>query len=97
LRAGRYAEARDCLQEATAGATANGVGNLLLGEACLHLGDYWGAWHATARAAELAPKPAQVPKDRQLAFLVKAMWRLARLRSRLEPRRLRKIVFRGHS
>jgi Flp pilus assembly protein TadD len=86
LRAGRYAEARDCLQEATAGAKPNGSSHLLLSEICLKLGDLRGAWRATARAAELTATPVRVPKDRRDAFLMKAMWRLARLRSRLERR-----------
>ena len=94
LRAGRYAEARNCLQEATVGAKANGISYLLLSEASLKLGDFRGAWRATACAAELAPKLARVPKDRQHAFLMKAMWRLARLRSRLEHWLFRKIVLR---
>jgi tetratricopeptide (TPR) repeat protein len=83
LKAGRYAEARDCLQQATVDAKANSNRYLLLSEACLKLGDFRGAWHATARAAELT---AKLPKDRRDAFLMKAMWRLARLRSRLAPR-----------
>jgi hypothetical protein len=68
--------------------------HLLLGEVCLKLGDFRGAWRATARAAELTPEPVRVPMDRQHALLMKAMWRLARLRSRLETRLFRKIVFR---
>jgi Flp pilus assembly protein TadD len=86
LKAGRYAEARDCLQEADVGAKAGGVSHLLLSEACLKLGDFRGAWRAMARAAELTPKLARVPKDWRRAFLMKAMWRLARLRARLTRR-----------
>jgi tetratricopeptide (TPR) repeat protein len=97
LRAGCYAEARDCLKKAAAGATANGVSHLVLSEACLKLGDFRGAWRAAARAAELTPKLSRVPKDRRDALLMKAMWRLARLRLRLEPRLLRKIVFRSQA
>lgn len=83
MRARRYAEARDCLQQATAGAKASNNSHLLLGEACLNLGDFRGAWRATARAAELT---STLPEDRQHAFLMKAMWRLARLRARFKPR-----------
>jgi Flp pilus assembly protein TadD len=87
LKAGRYAEARDCLREAIVGAEANGISHFLLSEACLKLGDFRGALRAAARAADLAPEQAQVHDDRRAFYIVmKAMWWLARFRSRLDHR-----------
>jgi tetratricopeptide (TPR) repeat protein len=92
LQSGHFVEARDCLQEANVGAKANGISHLLLSETRLKLGDFRGAWRAMVRAAELTPTLARVPQDRRQAFLMKAMWRLARLRSRLEPRLSRSFL-----
>ena len=87
LKAGRYAEARDCLREAIVGAEPNGISHLLLSEAYLKLGDFRGAWRAAARAADLAPEQAKVHDDRRAFYIVmKAMWWLARFRSRLDHR-----------
>ena len=87
LKTGRYAEARDCLREAIVGAEPNGISHLLLSEAYLKLGDFRGAWRASARAADLAPEQAKVHDDRRLFYVVmKAIWWLARFRSRLDHR-----------
>jgi tetratricopeptide (TPR) repeat protein len=50
LKDGRYADARDCLREAIVVAEASPTSHLLLSQACLKVGDFRGALHATARA-----------------------------------------------
>jgi tetratricopeptide (TPR) repeat protein len=98
LKAGRHAEARDCLQEAIVRAEADGITHLLLTEACLKLGNFTCAWRAARRAVELAPEQAQIHGDqwRALDIVMKVMWRLAWLRSRLNHRLLR-MLFRRHN
>ena len=94
LKAGRYAEARDCVREAIGCAEAKDINDLFL--ACMKLGDFRAAWRVVARNAELAPEQAQVDDNRQRAFdiVMNAMQRFARLRSRLDNRLLGKIVSR---
>ena len=63
------------------------MSHLLLSEAYLKLGDFRGAWRAAARAADLAPEQAKVHDHRPLFYIVmKAIWWLARFRSRLDHR-----------
>lgn len=51
LKAGRFAEARNCLQIASAGTRADTMTHLHLTKACLRLGDLRGALRASGRAA----------------------------------------------
>ncbi len=89
LKDGRYAEARECLQQAIGCAEATGT-NELLAEACVKLGDFRGALRAAWRAAQPAPAQGDIQRPQDgFVMLMQTSGRFARLCARLGYRRLR--------